>query len=152
MTRKKNSGHRRMVAILLANLTILALGIQAARMPVAAGSAPPTPSTMSGMVMSAPAIAQQKVGPVVMLHRRVVQVSIANYAFSPARLVVSPGTRIVWTNKDGDPHTVDSTKGLWSSEALDTDSHFARVFKTAGTFAYYCSIHPFMHGTIIVKK
>ena len=91
-------------------------------------------------------------GTVVQLHQRVVRVSIANYAFRPARLVVSPGTRIIWTNKDGDPHTVTSTKGLWASDALDTDNQFVRVFKKAGTFPYYCAIHPFMHGTIIVKK
>jgi plastocyanin len=91
-------------------------------------------------------------GTVVRLHQRVVQVSIANYAFSPARLVVSPGTRIVWTNKDGDPHTVKGTAGGWASEALDTGNPYAHVFKHAGTFTYYCAIHPFMHGTIVVKK
>jgi plastocyanin len=82
----------------------------------------------------------------------VVRVRIHNFAFQPATLVVSPGTRIVWTNTDSDPHTVDSTKRVWTSEALDTASRFARVFKNTGPFPYYCSIHPFMHGTIVVKK
>jgi plastocyanin len=91
-------------------------------------------------------------GTVTRLHQRVVHVTIAGFSFKPARLVVSPGTRIVWTNKDGDPHTVDSARGVWSSDALDTGDQFARVFKQAGTFAYYCSIHPFMHGTIVVKQ
>lgn len=92
-------------------------------------------------------------GTVVRLHQRLVHVTIVNYAFSPARLVVSPGTRIMWTNQDGDPHTIASTKGAWTtSGALDTGAHFARVFKKGGTFTYYCSIHPFMHGTVIVKK
>jgi plastocyanin len=89
---------------------------------------------------------------VVMLHKKVVQITIHNFAFNPARIEVSPGTKIVWTNTDSDPHTVDSTKNIWTSEALDTDSHFARTFGRAGTFAYYCSIHPFMHGTVIVKR
>lgn len=91
-------------------------------------------------------------GATIRLHQRVVRVTIHNFAFHPARLVVSPGTRIIWTNTDSDPHTVDSAKNIWTSEALDTDGHFARVFKKTGTFAYYCSIHPFMHGTIVVKK
>ena len=54
--------------------------------------------------------------------------------------------------KDGDPHTVTSTTGIWASDALDTDSQFARVFTTVGTFPYYCTIHPYMHGMIVVKS
>ena len=91
-------------------------------------------------------------GTVVRLHQHLVKVTISNYTFVPARLVVSPGTKIVWTNQDGDPHTVTSLKGVFSSAALDTGSHYARVFKKTGTFPYICSIHPFMHGTVIVKK
>jgi plastocyanin len=91
-------------------------------------------------------------GTVVRLHQRLVRMSIVNFAFKPARLVVSPGTRIVWTNKDSDPHTVTSAQGLWVSDALDTDEHFARLFNKVGTFTYYCSIHPFMHGVIVVQK
>src|SRR5919201_697166 len=67
-------------------------------------------------------------------------------------LAQAPATRIVWTNKDSDPHTVTSAKGLWASDALDTDDHFARIVNKVGTFTYYCSIHPFMHGVIIVRK
>ena len=91
-------------------------------------------------------------GTVVRLHQRLVHVSIVNFAFRPARLVVSPGTRIVWTNKDSDPHTATSAQGLWASDALDTDELFARIFNKVGTYTYYCSIHPFMHGAIVVQK
>lgn len=89
-------------------------------------------------------------GTVVMLGHRVVRVTIHNFAFLPARLVVSAGTRVVWTNTDSDPHTVVSAKGLWASEALDTGGLFARVFKSAGAFPYYCGIHPMMRGTVTV--
>ena len=110
-------------------------------------------SSMGTMPMANPASAQVAAsGTVVRLHQKVVRVTIQNFAFQPAKLVVSPGTRIVWTNKDSDPHTVTSDKGVWSSEALDTGSQFARVFGKAGTFPYHCSIHPFMHGTIVVQK
>jgi plastocyanin len=94
--------------------------------------------------------AQPKI--VILMHRHVVRLTISNFAFSPANVVVSPGTTLIWTNKDSDPHTVDSTKNIWSSDALDTGNHFSRVFGKAGTFTYYCSIHPFMHGKVIVKK
>jgi plastocyanin len=107
---------------------------------------------MAGMPRTQLPSAEAAAGAVVRLHQHVVNLRIHNFAFQPARLVVSPGTRIVWTNRDSDPHTVDSTKGVWTSEALDTDSQFARVFKNTGTFPYYCSIHPFMHGTIVVQS
>jgi len=110
-----------------------------------------TAGGMTGMRMTRPN-APAASGTVVRLHQRLVRVTIYNFAFGPARLVVSPGTRIVWTNQDSDPHTVTADKGLWASDALDTDGQFARVFKTAGAFPYHCQIHPYMHGTIIVKK
>ena len=109
-------------------------------------------SRMGHMPMERGAATLPSAGTVVRLHQHLVRVSIVNFAFKPARLVVSPGTRIVWTNKDSDPHTVTSAKGQWASDALDTDEHFARIFNKVGTFAYYCSIHSFMHGVIIVRK
>jgi plastocyanin len=87
----------------------------------------------------------------VLLHRRVVKVIIVNFTFKPAHLVVSGGTHIVWTNDDSDPHTVTSDAGSFTSDALDTGSRYARTFKAPGTFHYHCKIHPFMHGTVMVK-
>jgi plastocyanin len=87
----------------------------------------------------------------VQLHRRVVQVAIKSFKFQPARLVVSRGTRIVWTNRDSDPHTIKSRTARWSSAALDTGGSYAQVARRAGTFTYICSIHPFMHATVVVK-
>jgi len=120
---------------------------------LAAAPSPAHPASMAGMPNMAAIRTAAAVPPTVTsLHQRVVRVTILNFAFHPARLIVSPGTRIVWINRDSDPHTVDSTKGVWSSQALDTDGTYARAFKATGSFAYYCSIHPFMHGTVIVKK
>jgi len=120
---------------------------------LAAAPSPAHPAGMAGMPkMEAIRTAAAVPSTVTILHQRLVRVTILNFAFHPARLIVSPGTRIVWTNRDSDPHTVDSTKGVWSSQALDTDGTFARAFKATGSFTYYCSIHPFMHGTVIVQK
>ncbi len=109
---------------------------------------------MSGMrmPMARPATTTRGGGMMVRLHQAVVRVTIHNFAFGPARLVVSPGTRVVWTNTDSDPHTVSSNKGDWSSDALDTGNQFARVFSTAGTFPYHCNIHPTMTATVIVSS
>lgn len=120
---------------------------------LAAAPSPAHPAGMAAMPnMAAIRAAAAVPATVTSLHQRLVRVTILNFAFHPARLIVSPGTRIVWINRDSDPHTVDSTKSVWSSQALDTDGTYARAFKVTGSFAYYCSIHPFMHGTVTVKK
>jgi plastocyanin len=116
-----------------------------------ANNAMPAISAMSGMNMAS-AAAAAKTAPVLMLHRKVIHVTIDNFKFTPTNVVVSPDTRIIWTNHDSDPHTVDSVKKGWTSSAVDPGNTFARVFKTTGSFAYFCSIHPFMHGSVIVRK
>jgi plastocyanin len=80
-------------------------------------------------------------------------VTIANFAFSPTPLTVAPGTKVTWSNTDDEPHTVRSADGgkTFKSPALDTDDKFSFTFAKAGTYKYFCSIHPRMVGTVIVK-
>src|SRR5580692_1357106 len=80
-------------------------------------------------------------------------VTIANFAFSPTPLTVAPGTKVTWNNKDEEPHTVTSADGgkTFKSDALDTDDKFSFTFDKPGTYKYFCSIHPHMVGTIVVK-
>ncbi|WP_236585291.1 cupredoxin family copper-binding protein [Dyella sp. EPa41] len=80
------------------------------------------------------------------------QVEIRNFAFAPNTMTVAVGTRVVWTNRDEEPHVVTSAgKQFASSPALDTSDTYAVTFTRPGTYAYYCSIHPMMVGTIIVQ-
>jgi plastocyanin len=81
------------------------------------------------------------------------EIVIDNFAFSPARLTVPRGTRLTWTNRDDDPHTVTSTADpkAFKSPALDTGESFAVTFDKPGTYQYFCSIHPHMVGTIVVQ-
>lgn len=80
------------------------------------------------------------------------QIEIRNFAFAPARLTVPAGTRVVWTNQDEEPHVITSAGSLFaSSKGLDTSDSYAVTFSKPGTYAYYCSIHPMMVGTIIVQ-
>jgi plastocyanin len=80
-------------------------------------------------------------------------VTISNFAFSPAILSVTPGTKVTWSNSDEEPHTVTSADGglMFKSAALDTKDQFSFTFGQAGTYKYFCSIHPHMVGTIVVK-
>ena len=78
------------------------------------------------------------------------EVKIDNFTFAPQRVTVKAGTTVTWINEDDIPHTVVST-GHFRSKALDTDDKFSFTFTTAGTYEYFCSLHPHMTGTIVVE-
>jgi len=79
------------------------------------------------------------------------EVKIDNFSFAPAMLTVAVGTTVTWTNRDDIPHTVVSADGVFKSKARDTDEKFSYTFAKAGTYPYYCSIHPKMTGKIVVQ-
>jgi Icc protein len=78
-------------------------------------------------------------------------VRIDNFSFSPTELTVPAGTRVTWINHDDIPHTVVSTDQRFASPVLDTDDKFTYEFTSLGAFRYYCSIHPKMTGTVVVR-
>jgi len=80
-----------------------------------------------------------------------VKVGIDNFNFTPKDLTVSAGTRVIWVNHDDVPHTVTSDEKKFASKALDTDDQFSFTFNDAGTFPYFCKIHPRMTGIVTVK-
>jgi len=79
------------------------------------------------------------------------EVKIDNFVFGPQALTVAVGTTVTWVNRDDIPHTVVSNDGVFKSKVLDTDDKFSFTFSKAGTFAYFCSIHPKMTGKVIVQ-
>jgi len=81
----------------------------------------------------------------------IVAVKIDNFSFGPQAITVAPGTKITWTNRDDIPHTVVSTEGVFKSRVLDTDESFSFTFDKPGTYPYFCSVHPKMTGTVVVK-
>jgi len=78
-------------------------------------------------------------------------VSIDNFTFKAQVVTVKPGTTVTWTNGDDIPHTVVAKDGLFKSKVLDTGDRFSFTFVKAGQFGYFCSLHPHMTGTIVVK-
>ncbi len=81
-----------------------------------------------------------------------VSLDIAKFAFAPKEITVTPGTRVVWTNRDETPHTVASNDKSFASKGLDTDDKFEHTFATEGDFTYICTVHPFMTGVVHVRK
>ena len=85
------------------------------------------------------------------------EVWMQNMAFAPTSLTITAGTTITWTNKDAIAHTVTSgtpanQTSLFDSGNLTQGQSFSYTFKTAGSFQYFCKIHPnTMQATITVK-
>jgi len=80
-----------------------------------------------------------------------VAVKIDNFVFGPQAITVPVGTTVTWTNSDDIPHTAVSTDGVFKSKVMDTNEKFSYTFTKAGTYSYYCSVHPKMTGQVVVK-
>ncbi|MDE1829939.1 MAG: cupredoxin domain-containing protein [Thaumarchaeota archaeon] len=76
--------------------------------------------------------------------------------FDPASLSVKVGTTVIWTNQDSSAHTVTSgdptagPSGQFDSGLIKPGNTFKHTFTAAGTTSYFCTVHPWMTGKIIV--
>jgi len=80
------------------------------------------------------------------------EVVIDNFSFSPQTIAVPVGATVTWTNHDDVPHVVTSANNRFNkSSVLKPGQAFSNTFVTAGTYSYFCSIHPRMTGQITVR-
>ncbi len=81
-----------------------------------------------------------------------VAVSITNYMFEPAKIIVHPGDKVTWTNQDSIPHTATALDGKsFDSGTIDPDASWSFVFSKPGVYKYRCAIHPDMQGEVDVQ-
>ncbi len=143
----------------LAALTVAAMLMIAA----CSGSSSPTPSAAPSVAPStAPSVAPSAAASVAPSAAASVApsaaasaatgdaVSIANFSFQPATITVPVGATVTWTNNDSAGHTVTANDGSFKSDRLESGATFSQTFAKAGSFAYHCSIHPGMTGTVSV--
>ena len=79
------------------------------------------------------------------------EVVIEGFGFGPDELRVPLGATVTFVNREsGVPHTSTSDDDLWKSRTLNPGDSFSFTFETAGTFSYFCSIHPSMRAAITV--
>ena len=78
-------------------------------------------------------------------------VSISGFAFNPNPVTIESGQTVLWVNNEAVSHTTTSDDDLWNSGSLRTDAQFFFTFEQPGEFAYFCSIHREMTGTVIVE-
>jgi plastocyanin len=77
-------------------------------------------------------------------------VGIDNFTFNPETITVPVGTKVEWENDDDIPHSIVEKNGKFHSAALDTEDKFSFTFAQAGTFDYFCGLHPHMVGKVVV--
>lgn len=81
-------------------------------------------------------------------------ITVKNFAFSPDTLTVRTGTTVTWVNQDEAVHQIDTDGGVpvtFTSPSLDKGASYEFTFTQPGTYAYHCTIHPAMKGTVIVE-
>ncbi len=82
-----------------------------------------------------------------------VSVNIMNFKFDPTPLTIPVGTTVVWTNQDTAPHSATSDPGsafTFDTGLLQKGQSGKITFTTAGTFTYFCTVHPNMHASVVV--
>lgn len=81
----------------------------------------------------------------------------SNECFIPDKVTVDVGSEVIWTNDDSAAHTVTSgdieggPDGKFNSDLFLAGKKFSHKFEEAGEFAYFCQVHPWMTGTVIVQ-
>ncbi|HET6262913.1 MAG TPA: cupredoxin family copper-binding protein [Chloroflexia bacterium] len=80
-----------------------------------------------------------------------VNVNIVNFKFDPRTLTVDVGTKVTWTQLDETIHDSSSKTKVWSSPIMNKGEKYSYTFTKAGTYEYWCTIHPEMLGTVVVK-
>jgi plastocyanin len=77
--------------------------------------------------------------------------TIRGFSFQPDVLKVKVGAKVTWTNDDTVAHTVTADTNSFASGDLQPGGSFSFTFTRPGTYAYHCSIHPSMHGSVVVR-
>ena len=77
-------------------------------------------------------------------------VEIVDFKYQPEALTVKAGTKVTWLNRDAAPHTA-TVKDGFDTGTLRKGERKTLTLETTGTFAYICTIHPFMSASVTVK-
>jgi plastocyanin len=84
---------------------------------------------------------------------RAAKVKIVEFTYGPDPVTVQVGGKVTWQNEDTAPHTATADDGSFDTGTLERGRIKSETFKQAGTYTYFCEIHPTMHGTVeVVEK
>lgn len=102
----------------------------------------------AGLAAMLVALLAQPIAPAAATEARV---TISNFSFEPQTLTIQRGDTVRFVNSDDMVHTIVAADGSFRSEPLDTGGSFVRTFAQSGNIAYFCGLHTFMKGSIVVK-
>jgi plastocyanin len=80
------------------------------------------------------------------------KVQIVEFTYQPDPVVVQVGGKVNWQDEDTAPHTATADDGSFDTGILERGKIKSETFKEAGTFPYFCEVHPTMHGTVEVVE
>jgi plastocyanin len=80
-----------------------------------------------------------------------VSVVIENMKFTPDHLVIHPGDKVTWENKDLVPHTVTAADKSFDSKLIAPGKSWKFKFHKKGNYQYHCDFHPTMKASITVQ-
>src|SRR5438046_2742192 len=105
-----------------------------------------TGALLGGALTTVPALAQSAVAPAAMVEGSPTDINSWNFA---ARVPV--GGTITWSNQGSQGHTITASDGSFDSGIVAPGASATLEFDTPGIFAYICSLHPWMKGTVVVS-
>ena len=77
-------------------------------------------------------------------------IDIKDFEFSPTELVVRPGDKIIWTNRDIVPHTATATDKSWDSKMIQRGKKWHINVTSDMSTSYYCRFHPKMKAKLTI--
>src|SRR5215204_736164 len=84
---------------------------------------------------------------------RAAKVRIVDFSYDTDPVTIQVGGKVNWQNEDSDPHTATADDGSFDTGPMEEGKLKSETFKDAGTYSYFCEIHPEMHGTVeVVEK
>jgi plastocyanin len=84
---------------------------------------------------------------------RAAKVKIVEFVYGPDPVTIQVGGKVTWQNEDAAPHTATADDGSFDTDTIEQGKIKSETFKQAGTYPYFCEIHPTMHGTVeVVEK
>ena len=81
-----------------------------------------------------------------------VKASMKSIAFQPSRIEITTGTTVAWSNSDAVEHTVTAIDRSFDSGNMAPGATWRYTFTKPGTYQFFCLLHPFMKGLVIVKE
>lgn len=124
----------------MSRIAALAIAVALALLLLSLAIGRSAPPASAGATTSTRAPAQASAG---------ARVNIPGFKFRPQTLSVAKGTRVLFVNSSGAPHTA-TRRGSFDTSRIKAGQSVAVRFGSKGTFRYFCKLHPFMRGTIVV--